>query len=48
LDKALDQFYEKGLKERQNALHSINKAVCKMINSQNQDKECQTESFLLE
>ena len=33
LDKALDQFYEKGLKERQNALHSINKAVCKMINS---------------
>ena len=33
MDKALDQFYEKGLKERQNALHNINKAVCKMINS---------------
>ena len=40
LDKALDLFYENGLKERDEALHDINKAVGKMINATKKDEGC--------
>ena len=43
LDKALDQFYENGLKERDEALQDINKAVGKMINATRKEAGCQTE-----